>query len=282
MQFHRPESIDHAVQLAKEGPISLLAGGTDFFPARSGRTETGPVLDLSRIRGLRGISRKGTQWRIGATTTWSEIRDAELPSRFRALQLAAAEVGSIQIQNTGTIAGNICNASPAADGVPPLLALEAQVEIAGANGIRTLSVADFIKGVRKTDLAPGEIVTALLIEDHPHELSGFLKLGARRYLVISIAMAAANLEQAADGTLRTLRLSVGSCSAVARRLTGLEQALVGTTPGSDAFARALSTVTLDELSPIDDVRASADYRLDAARTLIARTIDQALKEGAQA
>lgn len=275
MQFHRPETVEHALSLMADGSVSLLAGGTDFFPSRQGQTAREPVLDLSRIAALKGIAKVGGVWRIGATTTWSEIKNAALPLQFNALQLAAAEVGSIQIQNAGTIAGNICNASPAADGVPPLLAMDAAVEVAGPGGVRTVPVADFITGVRKTALAPGEMVTAILVQDAPDGRSAFLKLGARRYLVISIAMVAAAVECAADGALAKVAVAVGSCSAVAQRMASLEKDLIGMAPGSDAFMEMLSKAELPELSPIDDVRGSADYRMDVAKTLIGRAIERA-------
>jgi len=279
MQFHRPETVEAALHLMAGQPVRLLAGGTDFFPALAGRTARDPVIDLSRIEALSGISKSGGVWRFGATTTWSEIRDAKLPAQFFCLQQAAREVGSIQIQNAGTIAGNLCNASPAADGVPPLLALDAEVEVAGPAGTRVLPLDQFITGVRRTALQPGEIVTAVLVPDWPTGRSAFLKLGARRYLVISIAMAAVVLECADDGTITYAAASVGSCSAVARRLTAVEQALTGTRAEPDAIKACLENADLSPLAPIDDVRASADYRLAAARELIARAVLMAAQEG---
>jgi CO/xanthine dehydrogenase FAD-binding subunit len=275
MQFHRPDTVEDALHLIARHPARLLAGGTDFYPALSGRTTPEPVVDLSGIASLSGISRNGAFWRIGAMTRWSQIRDAELPAKFLGLQLAAREVGSVQIQNAGTIAGNLCNASPAADGVPPLLALDAEVEIAGPDGTRLLPLSSFITGVRRTDLRPGEIVTAILVPDAPESQSAFLKLGARRYLVISIAMVAANVVLSSGGALEGVAIAIGACSAVAQRLTDLEAALKGTVPGSDAFLAAIAEYGLHELTPIDDVRASAGYRLDAVRTLIARAVIQA-------
>ena len=278
MQFHRPETIDAALGLLAEGSVTMLAGGTDFFPARAGRTADGPVLDLSRVSGLKGITKSGDAWRIGATTTWSQIRDADLPPQFTALQLAAREVGSIQIQNAGTIAGNICNASPAADGVPPLLAMDAMVEVAGPDGRRTLPLDQFITGVRSIALRPGEMVTAVIVPDRPSDLSCFLKLGARRYLVISMAMVAATVSVAADGTLESVSIAVGSCSPVARRIETMERALIGLAPGSTEFADAIQKADLSVLTPIDDVRATAAYRLDAVRTLIGRAVSSAAQE----
>ena len=278
MQFHRPETIDAALGLLAEGSVTMLAGGTDFFPARAGRTADGPVLDLSRVSGLKGITKSDDTWRIGATTTWSQIRDADLPSQFTALQLAAREVGSIQIQNAGTIAGNICNASPAADGVPPLLAMAAAVEVAGPNGRRTVPLDQFITGVRSIALHPGEMVTAVIVPDRPAERACFLKLGARRYLVISMAMVAANVSVSMNGTLDSVSIAVGACSPVARRIETMEKALIGLAPGSTEFADAIQKADLSVLTPIDDVRATAAYRLDAVRTLIGRAVSSAAQE----
>lgn len=277
MQLHRPQTVDAALHLLAERPCKLLAGGTDFFPSLAGQPWSVPVLDLSQIAALRGICRSGGAWRIGATTTWSQIRYAELPDQFKALQLAAAEVGSVQIQNSGTIAGNLCNASPAADGVPPLLSLRAQVEITDPRGVRHLPIADFITGVRKTALLPGELVTALIVPDQPDSRSYFLKLGARRYLVISIAMVAVNIVLSPDHRLDDVSIAVGACSPIALRLSELEEMLRGIKPGSEAFDQAFSKADLSALLPIDDVRASAAYRLEAVRTLVKRAILQAVQ-----
>ena len=279
MQFHRPETLEAALHLLSEEPVRLLAGGTDFFPALAGKTTAEPVVDLCRIKSLNGISRSDGAWRFGATTSWSDIRDADLPAQFLALQQAAREVGSIQIQNAGTIAGNLCNASPAADGVPPLLALDADVEIAGPAGVRRVPLERFITGVRRTVLQPGEIVTAVLVPEKTGCHSAFLKLGARRYLVISIAMVAVALDCADDGKISEISVAVGSCSQVARRLPSVEAALAGTPAEPTEVKACLKDVDLAPLAPIDDVRAPADYRLIAVRELIGRAVLMAAQEG---
>src|SRR6185437_9538011 len=199
-----------------------------FYPARVGQSVVEDVLDIGGIESLRGIARTESGWRIGATATWSEVIDADLPALFDGLKQAAREVGGRQIQNAGTVAGNLCNASPAADGVPPLLALDAEVELAGPPGTRRLPLSAFITGNRRTLLAPGELLVAIRVPKPAHDArSAFLKLGARRYLVISIAMAAATLE-IEDGRVVSARIAVGACSAVAQRLPALEGALAGT------------------------------------------------------
>ena len=268
--YLRPTSLNEALQ-ALARPWTVLAGGTDFYPARVGRAIDDNVLDITAIAALRGIVAGPDGWRLGATTTWSELIEAELPPLFNGLKQAAREVGGRQIQNVGTLAGNLCNASPAADGVPPLLALDAEVELAGRAGIRRLPVAAFITGNRRTVLAPGELLVALHVPK-PGRLarSAFLKLGARRYLVISIAMAAATLEIEADRIV-SARVAVGACSAVAQRLPALEAALAGA-PLDRRLADRVEAAQLAPLSPIDDVRGSAGYRSDAVVTLLRRLL----------
>src|SRR5689334_11779204 len=158
--YLRPTALEEALQ-ALARPCTVLAGGTDFFPARVGRTIDETVLDITAIAALRGISATADGWRLGATTTWSELIETPLPPLFDALKQAAREVGGRQIQNCGTLAGNLCNASPAADGVPPLLALAAEVELAGPSGTRQLPLSAFITGNRCTLLAPGELLVAI-------------------------------------------------------------------------------------------------------------------------
>ena len=268
--YLRPTSLNEALQ-ALARPWTVLAGGTDFYPARVGRAIDDNVLDITAIAALRGIVAGPDGWRLGATTTWSELIEAELPPLFDGLKQAAREVGGRQIQNAGTLAGNLCNASPAADGVPPLLALDAEVELAGRAGIRRLPVAAFITGNRRTVLAPGELLVALHVPK-PGRLarSAFLKLGARRYLVISIVMAAATLEIEADRIV-SARIAVGACSAVAQRLPALEAALAGA-PLDRRLADRVEAAQLAPLSPIDDVRGSAGYRSDAVVTLLRRLL----------
>jgi CO/xanthine dehydrogenase FAD-binding subunit len=271
--YLRPTDLAEALAALAERPLAVLAGGTDFYPARIGRPLDDDILDISALGALRGIADAGDHFRIGAGTTWSEVIDAPLPPWCDGLKLAAREVGGIQIQNAGTVAGNLCNASPAADGVPALLSLEAEVELAAECGKRIVPLADFITGNRRTCRRSDELVTAVLIRKPRHAArGGFLKLGARKYLVISIVMTAAVIEMEA-GRIAAARIAVGACSPVARRLPVLEQVLVGQpcAPGLGALVR---DEHLAPLAPIDDVRGTALYRRDAARTLVARLLDQ--------
>lgn len=257
--------------LAAEGGL-LFGGGTDLFPAWVDRPTPHRVIDLKGIAELRGISTAGTSVRIGGSVTWSEIAAAKLPPSFGALQAAAREVGSVQIQNAATIAGNICNASPAADGVPPLLALDCEVELASLSGVRRLALSEFIRGNRLTARKNDELLTAFIIpKTHENARSVFLKLGARRYLVISIVMVAANIERDSNDRIVHAAVAVGAASEVARRLSGLERKLLVAPPGTPAS----SLVAAEDLplSPIDDLRATASYRKHAALILVRRALE---------
>lgn len=274
------EALDHlgAANRNPAGPV-ILAGGTDFFPARVGRAVDDDILDLTGITDLRGIAESDEGWRIGATTTWSEVANANLPPVFDALRAAARAVGGVQIQNSGTVAGNLCNASPAADSVPPLLAMRARVELASAKGKRELPLGDFITGNRRTVLKPGEIVSAVLVPKPKKDAhSIFLKLGAREYLVISIAMVAVVLE-VENNVVSAASVAVGACSAVAQRLPYLEAELIGRRLNT-ALANRVEAAQFEALQPIDDIRASAAYRREAACVLVRRALTLLGKKGA--
>lgn len=270
IRYAKPTTLEAALALLAEGPWRILAGGTDFYPALGNRPPRENVLDINGLSELRGISETPDHIVIGARTSWTDLIRHDLPPAFDGLKLAAREVGSVQIQNMATVAGNLCNASPAADGVPPLLTLDAEVEIRSAAASRRLTLDRFILGNRHTALQSGELVTAIRIpRASAAGASGFFKLGARRYLVISIAMAAARLA-IANGVVEQAMVAVGSCSAVARRLEGVEAALRGTAVAD--IAAAIAGAEIGELSPIDDVRASADYRHEAAREIVTRAV----------
>ena len=275
--YLRPRTLREAVEALESPEVKILAGGTDFYPALGERRVSGTVLDITAITELSGITTGPDLIRIGAGTTWTQLIQTPLPRCFDALKAAAREVGSIQIQNRATVAGNLCNASPAADGVPPLLILDAEVELLSNHSERRVPLASFIIGNRKTVRWPDEIVSAILVPRTIEGPSTFLKLGARRYLVISIAMVAAVIQSDGRNRVTQARIAVGSCSAVARRLEELERALVGVSLAE--IDTAVKPRHLDPLSPIDDVRGTAEYRRDAARTLVVRALQACRAEG---
>lgn len=271
IRYAKPTSLDDTLALLGEGQWRILAGGTDFYPALGAKPLYENVLDINGLADLRGISETDSHLVIGARTTWTDIFKADLPPAFDALRAAAREVGAVQIQNAATVAGNLCNASPAADGVPPLLVLDAEVEMRSAARTGYLPLQEFILGNRRTALEAGEMVTAIRVpKSSATGASNFQKLGARRYLVISIAMAAARIE-VEEGVVRNAAIAVGSCSVVARRLGDVELALRGL-PVGPQLAPAINGAHFSELAPIDDVRGTAEYRLDAAREIVSRAV----------
>ena len=266
--YLRPRTLNEALAIRAGQPVTVLAGGTDVYPGRAARVGWGDmrhadVLDVSAIAELRGIEILGDHVRFGALTTWTDLLRARLPPAFDGYKAAAREVGGRQVQNRGTLVGNICTASPAGDGAPCLLSLDSSVEIAASSGRRIVGIEDFIDGYRHTLCRPDEIVTAILVPRRAARARGaFLKLGARRYLVISIVMAAAVVEVDAEGVIGRARIAVGACSPVARRLPALEAAVAGV-----ALAEAADIVAeehLAPLAPIDDIRGSGEYRRAAA------------------
>ena len=271
--FLRPGTLDEALEALSHTHGTILSGGTDLFPALTGGLLMGPVIDISAVAELKGVLSSQDYVHIGGRTTWSEILAAPLPCGFDGLRAAAREIGAVQIQNQATVAGNICNASPAADGVAALLALDAEVTLASRKSSRTVPLADFIQGNRRTVRQPDEILTAVRV---PHRwenaASSFLKLGARRYLVISIVMVAANLLVGPDRRIREASICVGSCSPKAVRLVELENALAGSPVGSPML-QLLRAEHFSRLCPIDDVRATAAYRQEAAQTLVRRALE---------
>lgn len=271
--YLRPKTLQEAVSVLADSRGQILAGGTDFYPALGERLPQGDVVDITALGEIRGISFDPDHVRIGGLTTWTEIIRTPLPPSFDALKAAAREVGSVQIQNRGTVAGNLCNASPAADGVPPLLALDAEVELASAAGSRRIPLPQFITGNRKTERRTDEILAAVLVPRRMEKaVSKFLKLGARKYLVISISMVAAVVLVDDSGRVAEAHVAVGSCSSTARRLSALETDLVRQPVGT-GIGTLVRAEHLAPLSPIDDVRATAEYRRDASLTLVRRALE---------
>ncbi|HJP23152.1 MAG TPA: FAD binding domain-containing protein [Alphaproteobacteria bacterium] len=270
--YLRPAELEAALAALAARPHTIIAGGTDLYPAHAGRPLPGPLLDLTAIPELGGITESDDHWRLGAMTTWSELARVELPPCFDGLKQAAREIGGPQIQNVGTLGGNLCNASPAADGVPPLLTLEARVELASAAATTTLALEDFALGNRRTALAADQIVSAIIVPKPPQPAAArFAKLGARRYMVISVASVAVLL-LLEGGSVASARLAVGACSEAPLRLPEAEAALAGA-PCASGLGERLEAGHLAALAPIDDVRATAAYRRDGALVLLRRTLE---------
>lgn len=251
-----------------ETPVRPIAGGTDLMVALTG--ELGPppasVVDLWAIDDLRGIGIDGDALVLGALTTYTDIRRSALcREHVPALVDAAATIGAAQIQNRGTLGGNIANASPAGDTLPVLLAADATFVLGSERGEREVPAAEFWTAYRQTALAHDELVLRIRIPLAADREIRFRKVGTRRAQSISKVVLAAAWR--GDGTWRNVRVALGSVAATPIRAPGTETALEGRQPTPETADRAAETLA-GELAPIDDVRSTAEYRrLVAARVL---------------
>lgn len=285
--YARPTSLAEATGLLGEwGERALpLAGGTDLGVAmRHGGVSPDLIVDLKEVDELASrIDSNEQALTLTANTVMTNLEtDNMVRSRLRGLVEAAQVVGSVQIRNRATITGNICNASPAADTPPILLALGATVVIAGPNGVRDMTLDDFFVDYRKTALQTGEIVTGIHIpETKQRRGTSFLKLGVRRAMEISIVCVGASVELTADGEIAVAGLGLGSVAPTTLRPRDAEQSLVGEAPGEQLFEEA-GQLAGEVVSPIDDLRASADYRRAMVPVLVRRAlsiaVDRALEE----
>tara|TARA_B100000945_G_scaffold237406_1_gene193444 strand:+ start:436 stop:1260 length:825 start_codon:yes stop_codon:yes gene_type:complete len=269
INYYRPDNINDGLIALSENSWTLLAGGTDFYPARVGKHLNEKVMDLTGIRELRSISDIEDQVFIGALTTWTDIVNANLPSAFDGLRKASKTIGGVQTQNAGTICGNICNASPAADSVPNLMALDAKVQLMSVKETRILKMEDFILGNRKTARRSDEFVTGLIIPHPGKDARGnFEKLGSRAFLVISIAMVGVVAELNESGEIENLSVAVGACSEVTKRLHQLEK----DAKGQRLRDLEIKPLYLEKLEPIDDIRGTASFRKAVISELVTRAV----------
>ena len=273
--YFRPDNLEEALDSLSEQPLTLLAGGTDFFPARVSKPIKENVLDITGISSLRSIKNSDEGIKFGALTTWTDVVKANLPPAFDGLKKAAVTIGGVQTQNAATICGNICNASPAADSIPNLMALDACVKLQSSDHTRILPLEEFILGNRKTARKTNELVSEIIIP-YPKENScgNFIKLGARAYLVISIVMVGVVAELDESGKVLNLSIAIGACSPVAKRLRLLEKEAVG----RNIKSIKILPKYLELLEPIDDVRATAIYRKKVVPELVQRAIKGVIKK----
>jgi CO/xanthine dehydrogenase FAD-binding subunit len=271
-----PRTLFEAYALLAAGPTRPIAGGTDLMVQISG--ELGPVpermLDLSRIEALQGIDLTDGGLVVGAATTYTEIRRSALcQDHLPALVEAAATIGAAQIQNRGTLGGNIANASPAGDTLPVLLAADAVVLVGGQRGEREIAAADFFTGYRQIALDPDELILQVRFPLPPGREVRFRKVGTRRAQAISKVVLALAWRDLGAAGWADVRVALGSVAAVPIRATATESVLDGSRPTPQVADLAAETLA-GELSPIDDVRSTAEYR----RTVAARVLHRLLRD----
>ncbi len=271
-----PRSLFEAYERLGAGPARPIAGGTDVMVAITG--ELGPIpehmLDLSRLEELRGISLENGALVLGARTTYTEIRRST-PCRehLPALVEAAATIGAAQIQNRGTIGGNIANASPAGDTLPILLAADAEILVGGQRGERRIPADAFFVGYRKTALDPDELILQVRIPLRARRPLRFRKVGTRQAQAISKVVIALAWDDQGTAGWRDVRVALGSVAATPIRARATEAVLEGARPTPDVADRAAETLA-GELNPIDDVRSTAEYR----RVVSARILHRLLRD----
>lgn len=249
---------------------SYVAGGTDIVvQLRSGKAKKEFLVDISSMPGLRGIS-KGPEVSIGSLTTVEDIfRSPLVAGSFPALYEAARLFAAWQVRDLATLGGNLCNASPAADMAPPLLIYDAVVVASSGDGKRTIPIAEFFVGPGSTSLMQGEMVTEVLLPK-PRGGSAFVKLGRRQASILAVESAAARMEVEA-GKVMDVRLALGSVAPTPMRALRAENLLKGRKLDYELLKRA-SEVVKEEVRPISDVRASAEYRREMAAVLSARAL----------
>jgi CO/xanthine dehydrogenase FAD-binding subunit len=295
LDYQRPSSLIDALVLLQQGYVPI-AGGTDYYPGKVGKPLNDPLLDLSAIAELKHshstfknpIDRSAIC--LSALTTWRDcqlaLESGRLPRWCLALAQSAKDVGGWQIQNRGTLGGNLCNASPAADGVVALIALGADVVLVSQAASqktelvdkRQLAISDFVLGNRHTARKPNELLSQIQLPAHSDRArSVFLKLGHRKYLVISIVMVAVLIDFDQQGVVTTCRVAVGACAKAAMRVLSLEALIVGQHRDNviDIVKNNITQV-LAAITPIDDVRGTALYRQSASQELVLRAFAEVL------
>jgi xanthine dehydrogenase small subunit len=275
MTVLRPRTPREALAMLGRTPEAVpLVGGTDLMVIWNlGDLNDRTILDLSQLRTSpwARIAPAPGGLRLGALVTHTAAQQhAIVRRRFPLLAAACATIGGVQIQNRGTICGNVANASPAGDTFPALAVYDAQVLVASAAGRRRVPFLDIFAGVKKTTLGPGELIEAIelpLIARRPQRQM-FRKVGTRAAQAISKTVAAGLLWLAPDGTVRDVRLALGSMATTVRRLPSVERAVTGRRLTPAVIANAVALVAAD-VSPIDDIRSTATYRLATSQRLVA-------------
>jgi CO/xanthine dehydrogenase FAD-binding subunit len=272
-----PESLEQCQEvLCRRGKdTALVAGGTDLFVLiRAGLRRPGCVVYLGRIRELRRTTEHDGQVTLGPTLTHSELGSLEALNGIDCLREAAGAIGSPQIRNVATVGGNLANASPAADMYPPLLALGASLEVRGPTGRRQVGLEDFVEAPGKTGLQPDEIITEIRFTRPSKTFySGFMKIGLRNALAISVANAAV-VAQDGDGRLGDVRIACGAVAPVPLRMKKVEALLAGEAL-TEELIREAAAVASAECDPVSDIRASREYRCHVTGVMVSRLLREA-------
>jgi len=280
MEYHKPKKVGEAIGLLTmgKGDHALLAGGTDLLvQIRTGARRLKGVIDISEIESLKGVTDGERAIEIGAMVTHSEIAESELVrTHAPALAQACLTIGGVQIQNRGTIGGNVMNASPAGDTLPAIVAYESEFLVQDLKGERWISFDAFFTGYRKTQVGAQEMLTRIRIpKADPKERAAFYKIGQRRAQAISKVSLCARA-RIRHGGVEWAKIALGSVADRAIRARGTEALLAGKVVTANLIDVARESIA-DEVAPIDDIRSTADYRKFAAGGLLARFLRQVIE-----
>lgn len=270
--FESPSTLAEVCQRLAQTGGRLIAGGTDVIPQmRDGRFQAERLLDLSRLTELSYIRQDNGAVHIGALTSYTKMIDSALLQEVAPLLVqAAALVGAVQTRNRGTLGGNIANASPAGDTLPPLLALDAEVTLVSAAGERAMPLARLLRSPGKTDLRPDEVIHHISFKPLPAGVrSIFLKLGNRQGMAIALVNAAVVLQPGEGERVEDVRIALGAVAPTPIRCPRAEAILKGQ-PLTGELIEEAAGAAMQECSPIDDVRGSAGYRRHGVRVLVRR------------
>lgn len=274
-QVNAPKNLQEAFELLSiENPPQPIAGGTDVMVARKDNPARFPaLLVLDNLRELSGIHKEDSRIRIGSRTTHAEIEKSEILQAYApVLSSAASEIGSVQIRNRGTIGGNIINASPAGDLIAPLIALNATVELQSTKEKRQVSLRDFFRAPGKTVRLPQELLIAVHFAlPDARERGAFMKIGPRKAVACSKVMIA--VQALVDrGTLDWIRIAIGAVAPTVIRARQTEFLLSGKALTPELISEAGETIRA-EISPITDIRSTADYRRHVTGVLLERALE---------
>ncbi len=281
LSYAAPDSVEAAVALIAEagGGAQVLAGGTDVLVLLHGEIiEPELIVDIKNIPELRSIAKEDGGWRIGAAVPGMELVDhEEFAADWPGVIEGVALIGSIQIKGRASMGGNLCNASPAADSVPPLIAAGAIANIAGPSGARTAPVEDIITGPGQTSLAVGEIVVSFSFPARPpHSGDCYLRLTPRTEMDIAIVGAGVNLTLDESGTCTAARVSLGAVAPTPLLVADAAAALIGSRVDDAALADMAGAASA-ACNPIDDKRGTIEYRVKTAAVIARRAVETALQ-----
>lgn len=278
--YHRPRTISELKEHLSQSGARVLAGGTDIIPKmRQGKLSAPILIDTSGIDSLHFIEDLGNEIVLGALITHQEIVDSPLLSNVNPGLIKATEsIGCVQTRSRGTLGGNIANASPAADTIPPLLTFDASVLLQSLTGERRLALEDFIKGPGETDLQTGEFIHSVIFSPLKGRWgSDFIKVGKRNGMAISVVNVSAAVVLDDEGLFKDVRIALGAVAPVVMRLRKSEEFLLGKKPAPAIYDR-VAEVSQEEIRPISDIRSSEGYRLHSAGVILRRVLESAVEQ----